>query len=92
MKTDLYTKTILTVIAICLSIIVLKEVSFIPNANASTVDNKTILNKNYGFVPLNSDGSINVRLSSDEVIDVRLRGIDEASSLRWEAIKVKIEE
>ena len=91
MKKETYNSIILTVIAICLSIIVLKDVSLFPSAYANNPIEKVEFNKNYGLVPLNKDGSINVKLSSQDVIDVRLRGIDESSSLRWEAIKVKVE-
>lgn len=34
MKTDLYTKVVLTIIAICLVCIVTKDVSFVPEAQA----------------------------------------------------------
>lgn len=36
MKTDLYTKTILTVIAIALTVIVIKDFKFVESARAST--------------------------------------------------------
>ena len=92
MKTDFYTKSVLTVIAICLTIIILKEVSIIPEAYATSNEMPILMSKNYGLVPLNEDGSINVRLNYGDIIDVRLRGIDEASHLRWEAINVKVAE
>lgn len=93
MKTDKYTKTILTIIAICLIVIAFRGVDFLPEAKASNSNNKLPLKNNtkYGLVPTNEDGSINVRLKSNDIIDVRLRGIDEASNLRWEAIKVEVQ-
>lgn len=36
MKTDLYTKTVLTVIAVCLTVNLLKEFEVIPSAQANT--------------------------------------------------------
>jgi hypothetical protein len=90
MKTDTYTKFVLTVIAICLSIIVLKDVGIFPGAYANPSEREFEQSSNYGLVPLNEDGSINVRINSGNVIDVRLRGIDEASHLRWEAINVRV--
>ena len=36
MKTDLYTKTVLTVIAVCLTVNLLKEFEVIPTAKANT--------------------------------------------------------
>lgn len=89
MKTGIYTKVILTIIAINLTILSLKTLDIIPKANAKDAATKNVNGRNYGLVPINSDGSINIKLIQDRVIDVRLRGIDEASDLRWEAIKVK---
>ncbi|HOJ19067.1 MAG TPA: hypothetical protein PLT92_10950 [Ignavibacteriaceae bacterium] len=74
MKTDFYTKTILTVIAILLAVIALRNIDLIPKAYANTppVASK---NANYGIVPLNEDGSVNVRISQAEVLKVSLEKI-----------------
>lgn len=90
MKTDTYTKIILTVIATCLSVIVLKDFDIITTAYAETPKHKNEMNRNYVSIPVNDDGSINVRMNYDQIVDVRIRGIDEAPSLRWEAINVKV--
>lgn len=82
MKTDLYTKGILTVIAIALSIIVLKDISIIPEAHASSNANVPSMNSNYGLIPVNEDGSINVRLVSTEQLDVNIKNIDTYDELR----------
>ena len=89
MKTDNFIKVILTIIAINLTILSLTTLDIIPKANAKDATPQKVNGSNYGLVPINSDGSINIKLIQDRVIDVRLRGIDEASNLRWEAIKVK---
>ena len=68
MKTDAYTKTILTLIAICLIVIAFKDVSFIQSANASP--------KNTISVPLNPDGTIDVRIVDSEKIDVNIKSVD----------------
>lgn len=75
MKTDFYTKAMLTVIAICLSVIVLKQVDIIPNAHANPTTNlKT--NTNYGLVPLNSNGSIDVNIkSTSETVKVNIEEV-----------------
>ena len=80
MKVDTYTKIILTVIAVVLTINLLKGM-ITPAIAANRVVN----------VPVNPDGSITVRLAESDVLDVRLRGIDESPGLHWEAIKVKVE-
>lgn len=68
MKTDFYTKTVLTVIAIALIALVFKNGSIINEAKAD----KTNFNR-FATVPLNEDGSINVKLMSD--MDVNIRSI-----------------
>jgi hypothetical protein len=75
MKTDYYTKTVLTVIAICLTIIVIKQVDIIPNAYADTwkLDKKVKYNNNnYGLVSLNADGTIDVNIKSSSTMDVNI--------------------
>ena len=59
MKTDTYTKFMLTVIAICLVAIVLSNGNFITPAHAKP-DN------GYALVPVNADGSVNVKIISNQ--------------------------
>ncbi|MDM1395616.1 hypothetical protein [Myroides odoratimimus] len=108
MKVDLYTKAILTVIAACLVVIVFKDISIVTPAQANTPANFTpSANTNYGLVPLNADGSMNVRVNNfDEYAnDVNVRFNDElkvritnseiktqVSSAWRETFKVKIEQ
>jgi len=68
MKTDSFTKTVLTVIAICLLVLVVKDLQIIPQAHANPITTK-VTNEaalNYALIPVNEDGSINVRLTSTE--------------------------
>ena len=85
MKSDFYTKTILTVIAICLTINVLKDLDLIPTAYAKTpVKSETnVLNaKNYGLIPVNADGTIDVNIKSTEKMDVNIASITSYDKLR----------
>lgn len=87
MKVDLYTKSILTVIAICLTINVLKDFDFIPKAYAGekkpTLENKVTLapNKNYGLIPVNADGTIDVNIKSSSEMDVNISNISTTDEL-----------
>lgn len=59
MKTDIYTKTVLTVIAIALIVLVFKNGTVVNEAKAE----KSTFSR-YASIPLNEDGSINVKLVS----------------------------
>jgi len=82
MKADRYTKSVLTVIAIALSIIALKDADLFPRAHASSDTINPITDTNYGLVPVNEDGSITVRLSTTEQLDVNIKNIDTYDELR----------
>ncbi|WP_299214824.1 hypothetical protein [uncultured Aquimarina sp.] len=84
MKTDSYTKAILTIIAVCLSIIVLKDINIIPKAYA----NNTTTSSNYGIVPINDDGTITVKLDTSDEIDVNIKGINTYDLLKVDINKV----
>ncbi|WP_024770633.1 hypothetical protein [Aquimarina macrocephali] len=77
MKTDTYTKSIITIIAICLVIIVIRDIDIIPKAYANNVPPT-----NYGLLPINDDGSITVRLSNTDEIDVNIKNIDTYDKLK----------
>ena len=73
MKADIYTKTILTVIAAALVLLVIQNTTIVNEAKAG----KTNFNK-FATVPVNNDGSINVTLISDQ-LDVNLKSIGGSS-------------
>ncbi len=54
MKTDLYTKIVLSVIAVCLTVLTLQQVNVIPPVFAQSGQDRAI--------PVNYDGSINVKI------------------------------
>ncbi|HET8810595.1 MAG TPA: hypothetical protein VFM65_10085 [Flavobacteriaceae bacterium] len=86
-KNDQYTKTVLTIIAICLVTLTIKQLDVFPKAYAGNpIENENLKPENYGLVPLNEDGTISVRLIDDE-IDVNLVGID-----TYDIMDVNIEE
>jgi hypothetical protein len=76
MKTDRYTKFLLTVIAACLTVLTLQSIDIIPKAYAMPpAKPATLPIGSYGLVPVNPDGSITVKLNS-EMIDVNLKNIE----------------
>jgi len=69
------TNTLLAIIAINLTLLTLIQLEIWPTkANATELNS----NLNYGLVPLNADGSINVNLTSStvEAMDVNLKAIN----------------
>lgn len=72
MKTDIYTKTILTIIAGALLVLVFQNSKLVNEARAD----KTDFNK-FASIPINNDGSINVKMSSD--MDVNIHSIGGSS-------------
>ena len=69
MKSNKLKNIFLGIIAINLTLLTLFQLNIWP----STVNaNELTSTVNYGLVPLNEDGSINVKLSSSDVIDVNI--------------------
>jgi hypothetical protein len=85
MKTDRYTKAMLTIIAACLVITTFEKVNIIPQAHAAPTP-LAPPSAQYGLVPLNRDGSINVKISN-ETMDVKITGVS-----TFDAMPVNIEE
>ena len=81
MKTDRYTKIVLTVIAACLVINILEKIDIMPKAYANGSDKNIAPASNYAVVPINEDGSINVSVKSAAPMDVNLVKISTSDDL-----------
>ncbi len=77
MKTDYYSKCILSIIALCLIIIVIRDIDIFPKAYA-----KGPISNNYGLIPINDDGSITVRIKNTSDIDVNIKNISTFDKLK----------
>ena len=86
MKQIKYLNSILTIIAVCLILITLAVTGLIPSAKAGTATGK------YVQVPVNPDGSINVKFSTKDVLDVNIESCDRSAFYYAEPIEVKIHE
>ncbi len=64
-----YLNSVLTIIAICLILITFAITGIIPKANANSTS------KQYVSLPVNSDGTINVRLKNNTV-DVNIESVN----------------
>ncbi|MFQ5446227.1 MAG: hypothetical protein ACE5FF_04775 [Saprospiraceae bacterium] len=77
MKVDVYTKSVLTVIAVCLIVLTLHQIDLVHKAYAAGPYNMYELpGGDFGLVPLNEDGSITVRLNTSDKIDVNIVGVN----------------
>jgi|SRR5688572_11596843 hypothetical protein len=68
-----YLHAVLTVIAVCLVLITFAVTGILPTAHAKETDQRFI------SVPVNADGSINVKLVKGETIDVNIDQINDRS-------------
>lgn len=66
MKTDTYTKSVLTVIALCLVVIVLRGLDVVPRATAASAAAPAQTWQTTRPLLVNNDGSINVRVTGLE--------------------------
>lgn len=94
MKTDFYTKTVLTIIAVCLTVLTLQNVDIIPKAYAAEKKNNlnTVPDKNYALVPVNENGTIDVVIRGINTSDELDVNIDEVGGMSvYRAIPVRNE-
>ena len=89
MKTDLYTKVVLTLIAACLVVLVLRPLALVPTAGAAAPAS----GRTYGLVPVNADGSLTVRLQAGPPMKVNIVSISSAyrnpnsDGLNWDVVQ-----
>lgn len=81
MKTDTYTKVVLTIIAVALSANFLKGMITPAKADA----------KNYVTLPVNADGTVNVRIKQmPETMDVNITNCERDAFTNAQPIAVKV--
>jgi len=81
------TNILLGIIAINLTLLTLIQLNIWPTTVNANELNSTL---NYGLVPLNEDGSINVKFSSNDVLDVNIEEVGGWDT--WGVLKVTIED
>jgi hypothetical protein len=88
MKADLYTKAILTIIAVCLTINLIKEFELIPAAYASNNNPEVETSTKYRLVPINEFDTMDVRIvdiNTYDELNVNLKSVD-----TYDEVKVNI--
>lgn len=87
MKTDFYTKAVLTVIAVCLVVIVLRDLDIVPKANAlpavyAAPAPSNVMDVRIVDVSRSAAMSVNVEsVRTDETFKVKLTGVDSYTTL-----------
>ncbi len=86
MKTDLYTRTILTIIAFCLTVNLVKELEIIPSAHAAENTAKTpSISTEYALVPVSAANTIDVRIvdiNTYDELNVNIKSVDTYDELK----------
>jgi len=86
MKTDNYTKIILTIIAVCLTFNVAKDLDIIPSAYAFENTNSTVMvNPPINVVPLSALETIDVRIvdiNTYDELNVNIKSVDTYDELK----------
>ena len=81
MKTDLYTKIILTIIAAALTLNLIK----------SSITSALADGKKHVTLPVNADGSINVNINKvNETLDVNIHNVERGAFYYVQPIPVKV--
>lgn len=78
MKTDLYTKSILSLIALCLVLLTVKQYEIIPQAHASNIENSIEMDSRH-YVPIDAFNTIDVRIvdiNTYDELNVNLKSVD----------------
>jgi len=79
MKTDNYTRVILTIIAVCLTINVVKDFKLVPSAHASEKKTTPEVSSEYKLVPVSQNNTMDVRIvdiSTYDELNVNLKSVD----------------
>ena len=84
MKTDLYTKTILTLIAVCLAVIALRPFEIIPTAQAHSDASLNETASQYRLISIDELETLDVRIvdiSTYDELNVNVKSIDTSDEL-----------
>lgn len=84
MKSNKYLNAVLSVIAVCLVVITMSITGLISKANAGNLPSKQSV-----LVPLNPDGSINVKLVNAETLNVNIDEVGGYSTFGTVDVKIK---
>lgn len=89
MKTDKYTKIVLTIIAVCLTVNMVKNIDIIPTAQASENVVTPEISTTYQLVPVSEMNTMDVRIvdiNTNDELNVNIKSIDS-----YDEMKVNIE-
>jgi hypothetical protein len=85
MNTDTYTKAVLTIIAICLTINVVKDIDWIPTVTASEKMMPSEIPTKYQLVPISEMNTIDVRIvdiNTYDELNVNIKSIESYDEMK----------
>lgn len=92
MKTDKYTKTVLTIIAICLTINIVKDIDFFPAAHANEIASPTSVPEGYKLVPADASSVMDVRIvdiNTYKELNVNLKKVSSYDPIKVNLSKIE---
>ncbi|MAN58382.1 MAG: hypothetical protein CMC08_00950 [Flavobacteriaceae bacterium] len=92
MKTDTYTRIVLTIIAFCLSVNLLQEIEIMPTVYASEANKDKMNSPKYQLVPISESNTIDVRLvdiNTYDELNVNLKGVDTYDEVKVNLKKIE---
>lgn len=90
MKTDKYTKTVLTIIAICLTINVVKDFEVFPAAYANAPEKISEIPVGYKLIPANEPMDVRlVDINTYDNLNVNIKGVDTYDELKVNLKKIE---
>lgn len=93
MKTDTYTKAVLTVIALALTFNIVKELQIIPKAYANEAEKPNFVPDGYKLVPIDAAQTMDVRIvgiNTSQEMNVNLKRVDAYYPIKVDLNKVSL--
>lgn len=91
MKTDTYTKAVLTVIALALTFNIIKELNVVPKAYANETEKPSFVPEGYTLVPIEAAQTMDVRIvgiNTSNELNVNLKRVDAYNPIKVDLNKV----
>src|SRR5690554_1236084 len=93
MKTDTYTKVVLTVIALVLTFNIVKDLEVLPKAYANETEKPSLVPEGFTLVPIDATQTMDVRIvgiNTSQEMNVNLKRVDAYNPIKVDLNKVSL--